>query len=1241
MSSNVPPSGSGDRSGTGGALPAHDDELDAILDRDPDRSAAAASTSPTGDAAPGVEVPGDAAPGVEVPSTGAATVPAERTPDPPAAPDVAGDQAAADEAAADDAEPADVPATEPAAEPAATEAGPTRPDAGSFAALLDELDEPDDDVAPRYHHVTAVLVAHDGGRWLPAVLTALARTTRRPDRVVAVDTGSQDDTPDLLARAQRAGLVDRVVTVARDSGVGAAVAAGLATGSGAGRTIDDETLRWVWLLHDDSAPAPTALEELLRTSDRTPSADVLGPKLRGWRHPDVLVQAGVTVARSGNLVTGLERHELDQGQHDATTDVLAVASAGMLVRREVWDALGGFDPSLPLFRDDLDFCWRARRSGHRVIVATSAVVHHREAATHGRRPVDAGSPKHPDRPHRLDRVAAIHVVRAHATGLRGPFASLRMLIGSLVRALGLLLGKAPDAARDEWGAFRDAVRDRRGLSASRARARAAAALPDAVPESEVRHFLAPRSLGVRHALDKAAELLDGDGTGDAERSVLDSTSDDPDGWYADDRRPSRLRRILVRPATLLVLALVVVSLVAERALLGSGYLQGGALLPAPDGVGELWGSYLTPWHEVGPGSGADAPAWLAPLSLLALLLRGSASAANDVVLLALVPLAGLTAYLALRGVVRTPVVRIWAAVTYATLPAATGAISGGRLGTAVAMVLLPWLARSCARLAGAGGPSTWRRVAGTSLLLAVVAAFVPVVWIAAAVLAIVAAVTVVRDRGGRLRLLVAVLAPVAMLVPWSLRVVREPALLWLEPGLVGPTDLRLTSYDVLLLRPGGAGSTPLWLAAGLLLGGLAAVVVSGARRIALAAWVVGLVGLALGLVQQVIRVTPPALGEPVAPWPGTATAIWGGALIVCSAVLVEQLPRRLEGASFGWRQPAAAVLTVLLLLAPLGALGIYVLGVDGPLRRGERDVLPAFVAAEMATPDRPRAVVLQRSLGDRVVYDLLAAPIPQTGDVDVAAPAAVTDQLDRMIARVVAGLGADEVDQLATHGVRYLVLADAGRRDPLVATLDGQRGLRHLSSRDGAAVWEVVPVASRVQVIEPPAGDSAGTVQVRRSSAVPVSSSDPREVPSVDATVAAGTSGRSLVVSETRDSRWRWTADGADVTPVAGGPGSDDPALQVAGVPATEFPVTIAFDGSSRAAWLWAQAAVVLLVVLLALPSRRTDDEESDADSDIADSGVAGESGAPVPATEPLAAAAVAVTDPPGAPGAVVEEVAP
>jgi hypothetical protein len=855
-----------------------------------------------------------------------------------------------------------------------------------------------------------------------------------------------------------------------------------------------------------------------------------------------------------------------------------------------------------MFRDDVDFCWRARAAGHRVVVATSAVVHHREAATHGRRPVDAGSPKHPDRPHRIDRVSAIHLMRAHATGLRGPYVTLRLLLGTLVRAVGLLLAKAPQDARDEWGAFRDSVRDRSGLRASRARIASAVQQPGAVPEAEVREFLAPRGIQARHVVETFFDIVAGREVGDPGRSVLDSATDDPDGWYADDRRPSRLKRLVRQPGFLLVLTLLVLTLVGARSLLGDGVLLGGALIPAPDGVADLWASYTTAWHEVGPGSSADAPAWLVPLSALALLLRGSASASVDVLLLGLVPLAGLTAYLALRGVVVGSWVRIWAAVTYATLPAVTGAVSGGRIGTAASIMLLPWLARSCARLVGVGRPPTWRRAFGTALLLAVVASFTPVVWLAAVPLAVIAGLTVVHGLAGRLRLLVTVLLPVGLLVPWSLRVLREPALLWLEPGLIGPTDLHLLPYDVLLLRPGGVGSTPLWLGVGLVVAGLVSLAAHGGRGYPLAAWVVGFVGLVLGVVQCVLRVDVAALPDPVAPWPGVATAIWGGALIVASASVVDRLPHLLAGASFGWRQPAAAAMSVLLVLAPVGALALLALGIDGPLTRGSREVLPAYVGAAMHSTDRPRSLVLRRTPDDRLAYDLLAAPEPQLGDVDVAAPASVTAVLDELVARLAAGLGADEVDSIATRGIRYVVVTDAVRsNDPLVESLDSQRGLRRLSSRDGAAVWEIVPTSSRAQVIDPAESVDAGTVQVRVSQAVPTVPGDPRTPASVDHTVLAGKGGRTFVLSETVDSRWVWSVGGAAVTSTArtvDGLGTDD-SLQQVGLVADSVPVTVSFDGSSRRGWLWLQAALLALVLLLALPSRRSEpDDDSDAFED-------------------------------------------
>ena len=240
------------------------------------------------------------------------------------------------------------------------------------------------------HRVTAVLVAHDGEPWLPRCLQAIGDLARSPERILAVDTGSTDGTAELLAAALGPAAV---LTESAQTGFGAAVRRAVQAREGApglpsatpGRAPETEHVEWLWLLHDDCAPEPEALRRLLAAVDASPSIAIAGPKVRGWNDPGLLVEIGLTAGGGGRRETGLERREIDQGQHDDRREVLAVGSAGLLVRRDVWDQLDGFDPRLPLFRDDLDLGWRANLAGHRVVVVPGAVVHHAEAAAHGRR----------------------------------------------------------------------------------------------------------------------------------------------------------------------------------------------------------------------------------------------------------------------------------------------------------------------------------------------------------------------------------------------------------------------------------------------------------------------------------------------------------------------------------------------------------------------------------------------------------------------------------------------------------------------------------------------------------------------------------------------------------------------------------------------------------------------------------------------------------------------------------------
>ena len=203
-----------------------------------------------------------------------------------------------------------------------------------------------------------------------------------------------------------------------------------------------EDAEWVWILHDDANPAPDALAELLAAAEADPEADVLGPKLREWPSLRRLLEVGVTISGTGRRETGLERSEYDQGQHDDVRTVLAVNTAGMLVRRSVLEELGGFDEQLAVFGNDIDFGWRAAAAGHKTIVVPAAVVFHVEAAHRGVR----RTPLTGRHTHYQERRAAMYTLLANARGRALPWQVVRLGFGTLLR-----VARLPAGARGRAG----------------------------------------------------------------------------------------------------------------------------------------------------------------------------------------------------------------------------------------------------------------------------------------------------------------------------------------------------------------------------------------------------------------------------------------------------------------------------------------------------------------------------------------------------------------------------------------------------------------------------------------------------------------------------------------------------------------------------------------------------------------------------------------------------------------------
>lgn len=1041
------------------------------------------------------------------------------------------------------------------------------------------------------HVVTAVLVSHDGARWLPDALAGLLGQERPVQFAMAADTGSADRSAQLVGEALGD---DRVLHLARRTGFGQAVEEANRTApvltpdeltylkrpSGwdpVTRTWRDDAydmpelphgdpVQWLWLLHDDCAPEPDALAQLLRVVENEyelgrDDVAVVGPKLRGWYDRRQLLEVGVTIANSGRRWTGLDRREQDQGQHDHVRSVLSVSTAGMLVRRDVFEQLGGFDRRLPLMRDDVDLCWRATAAGHRVLVAPEAVVRHAEASSRERRTVDCVG-RTAASPHKVDKAGAVYTLLVNTRTAALPWVLLRLVLGTVLRTLAYLVGKAPGQALDEIrGLVGTLLRPERIIAGRRRRG------SPVIDKGELRALFPPPGATVRAAVEQAASSLFGSSDPEAAAGAgrhggaIESGPGGDDADFLEVEQFARLKRVARKPGPVLFLVLLFVSLIACRALLGGGALAGGALLPAPADSGELWSRYLDAWHPVGAGGAASAPPYLAIVAMLASVLLGSTGLAITVLLVCSVPLAGLTAYFASRPLVESRLLRAWAAVVYAFLPAATGALAGGRLGTAVLAVLLPLIARAGIAASGltnsSGARGSWRATWAYALLLTITTAFTPIVWPIALALGIgLLAVRRSDITAYGLRFLAQLGVPLLVLAPWSLSLL--PFGFFQEAGLeYGPSAA--SALDLLGASPGGPGTVSGLMLIGVVLAALAALLRTERQFGIWTAWAVALVGLVFAALSN------------GSTWAGPATLVYGVALLAAALLGADGARARVAEQSFGWRQPVAALIAFAAAAGPLlVAAGWMIGGADGPLERRDPVQVPAFVAEDSNTRDQARTLVLDSDSPAHVGYMLVRGSGARLGDAELAAADGENAKLDKIVANLVAGSGADQADQLGAFAVRY-VLVHKGAPREVTRVLDATPGLSRLSEQNGSALWRIDRQVSRAAIVA-----GSGSAEPQSVAAGPTE---------IHTTIPAGSDGRVLRLADSAGDGWTATLDGKPLTPT-----TLDGWAQGFELPAEGGRLDVTYDDPiAHTAWLWAQGFLALVLVVMALPGRRRD----------------------------------------------------
>jgi GT2 family glycosyltransferase len=218
-----------------------------------------------------------------------------------------------------------------------------------------------------------VVVVYESGPTLADCLAALRAQTYGDYEVILVDNASSDRTAQAAARADPA---IRLIENAHNLGFAAAVNQGAKAAQG----------RWLALLNPDAFAEPDWLERLVAATEANPGVGSFTSRQLMAEDPTKLDGLGDVMALAGYPFRGGYTHPnpgvLEPGW------VFSACGGAMLIARELFLRLGGFDERLFCYCEDVDLGYRLRLIGEPTLLVPDAIVRHVGSASSGGRRSD-------------------------------------------------------------------------------------------------------------------------------------------------------------------------------------------------------------------------------------------------------------------------------------------------------------------------------------------------------------------------------------------------------------------------------------------------------------------------------------------------------------------------------------------------------------------------------------------------------------------------------------------------------------------------------------------------------------------------------------------------------------------------------------------------------------------------------------------------------------------------------------
>lgn len=209
--------------------------------------------------------------------------------------------------------------------------------------------------------VAAILVNYNGGK---ANLEAIESLRGQADEIVVVDNASQDGSAEEI----RARFGDGVKLVQSTANLGFGKACNLGVAS----TRSSHLL----FFNNDAVANAGMVAALTAALDADPGVGIVGPVVFEYAEPDVVQSALPTIDLWGFPIDALTGARRGDPRLSPSLEGFYVPGCALLIRRELFDRLHGFDEGMFMFVEDVDLCWRAQILGYGVRLVPGAECRH-------------------------------------------------------------------------------------------------------------------------------------------------------------------------------------------------------------------------------------------------------------------------------------------------------------------------------------------------------------------------------------------------------------------------------------------------------------------------------------------------------------------------------------------------------------------------------------------------------------------------------------------------------------------------------------------------------------------------------------------------------------------------------------------------------------------------------------------------------------------------------------------------